>query len=150
MVNSEKNKYDKIINLLETRLDECNKILRNTIELKEILQRGGGEDLLIKKMQERGVLIGKASSLNDECHSINEFIRCIDDEGKKSLFEGLIKKIQQLLNETTILDKENKLLIENKMNEITLNLEKIQESKQLTRSLNKSVNDTPSFIDVCG
>lgn len=150
LVNTKKNKYDEIKNLLETRLNECDRIFRNTVELKEMLQREDGEDVIIKKMQERGVLINKASSLNKEYHEINEFIACIDDEEKKSLFKGLIKNIQRLLSETTDLDKENKLCIENKMYEITLNLEKMQEGKQLTRSLDKNINDTPSFIDVCG
>lgn len=150
MDSSEKNKYDEIIQFLESRLDNCNKILRSTIELKEMLQEGNEEDTLIKKVQERGILINKASSLNTECHSINKFVECIEDEQRRSIVKGLMGKIGQLLDETAILDKENKSLIENKMNEITLNLGKIQESKQLARNLDKNVNDNPSFIDVCG
>lgn len=50
MVNNKINSYDEIINLLGIRLDDCDKILRNTIELKEMLNGGDEEDLLIKKI----------------------------------------------------------------------------------------------------
>lgn len=58
--------------------------------------------------------------------------------------------MRKLLDEIALLDKENKSLIESRINEIALNLEKIQESKQLVRSLDQNINDNPSFIDVCG
>lgn len=150
MVNNKINSYDEIINLLGIRLDDCDKILRNTIELKEMLNGGGEEDSLIKIMQERGIVIKRASALNEECYSINEFVGCIDDWKRKSLLKELMGKMRKLLDEITLLDKENKSLIESRINEIALNLEKLQESKQLARSLDKNINDNPSFIDVCG
>ena len=58
--------------------------------------------------------------------------------------------MKKLLDEIALLDKENKSLIESRINEIALNLEKLQESKQLARSIDKNINDNPSFIDVCG
>ena len=150
MVNNKINSYDEIINLLGIRLDDCDKILRNTIELKEMLNGGDEEDSLIKKMQERGIIIKRASALSEECHSINEFVGCIDDWKRKSLLKELMGKMRKLLDEITLLDKENKSLIESRINEIALNLEKLQESKQLARSIDKNINDNPSFIDVCG
>lgn len=63
MVNNKINSYDEIINLLGIRLDDCDKILRNTIELKEMLNGGDEEDLLIKKMQERGIIIKRLPPL---------------------------------------------------------------------------------------
>ncbi len=150
MVNNKINSYDEIINLLGIRLDDCDKILRNTIELKEMLNGGDEEDSLIKKMQERGVIIKKASALSEECHSINEFVGCLDDGERKSLLKELMGKMRKLLDEIALLDKENKSLIESRINEIALNLEKLQESKQLARSIDKNINDKPSFIDVCG
>ena len=150
MVNNKINSYDEIINLLGIRLDDCDKILRNTIELKEMLNGGDEEDSLIKKMQERGIIIKRASALNEECHLINEVVECIEDGERKLLLRELMRKMGKLLNEITLMDKENKSLIESRINEIALNLEKLQESKQLARSIDKNINDNPSFIDVCG
>ncbi len=150
MVNNKINSYDEIMNLLGIRLDDCDKILRNTIELKEMLNGGDEEYLLIKKMQERGIIIKRASALGEECHSIKELVGGIDDEEGKYLLKERVGKMRKLLDEIALLDKENKSLIESRINEIALNLEKIQEGKQLVRSLDQNINDNPSFIDVCG
>lgn len=101
-------------------------------------------------MQERGIIIKRASALGEECHSIKELVGGIDDEEGKYLLKERVGKMRKLLDEIALLDKENKSLIESRINEIALNLEKIQESKQLVRSLDQNINDNPSFIDVCG
>ncbi len=149
MLSDEKNKVEKVIEILTIQLKYYKELFVHTGVLKEMLMKNGNEDILSKKMEERGVLIDKIISSKKYYDSIKECADSADNKGK-ACTDKLLQEIQQILNSVVILDTENIALIKNYIKDITFNLEKIQESKHFVNALKKNMSNSPVLVDVCG
>jgi hypothetical protein len=108
------------------------------------------ENVLGKKMKERGLLIDKIASSAKYYHSIKTYHNFADTSNCKTQINELIHRIQKLLDSTVLLDKEIISLIRQRVEDITLNIEKNQEGKHFVSTLKKELCDTPTFVDICG
>ena len=149
MLSDETNNIDKVIEILTLQLKYYKELFVHTGVLKEMLMKNCNEDILSKKMEERGLLIDKIISSKKYYDSIKE---CTDsaDNRVKACTDKLLQEIQQILNSVVIFDTENIALIKNYIKDITFNLEKIQESKHFVNDLKKHMSNSPVFVDVCG
>ncbi len=147
--SDETNNVEKAIEILTIQLKYYKELFVHTGALKDMLVKDCNEDILSKKMEERGLLIDKIISSKKYYDSIKE---CADsaDNKVKACTDKLLQEIQQILNSIVISDAENIALIKNYIKDITFNLEKIQESKHLVNDLKKRMSNSPVFVDVCG
>ncbi len=149
MLSDETDKTEKVIEILTIQLKYYKELFVHTSVLKEMLMKNCNEDILSKKMEERGLLIDKIISSKKYYDSIKEYTNYADNR-VKACTDKLLQEIQQILNSVVIFDTENIALIKNYIKDITLNLEKIQESKHLVNDLKKDMSNSPVFVDVCG
>ena len=149
MLSDETNNIEKVIEILTLQLKYYKELFVHTSEIKEILIKNCNEDILSKRMEERGLLIDKIISSKKYYDSIKECADSADNKGK-ACTDKLLQEIQQILNSVVIFDTENIALIKNYIKDITFNLEKIQESKHFVNDLNKHMSNSPVFVDVCG
>jgi len=149
MLSDETDKTEKVIEILTIQLKYYKELFVHTSVLKEMLMKNCNEDILSKKMEERGLLIDKIISSKKYYDSIKECTNYADNR-VKACTDKLLQEIQQILNSVVIFDTENIALIKNYIKDITLNLEKIQESKHLVNDLKKDMSNSPVFVDVCG
>ena len=149
MFSDETNKIEKVIETLTLQLKYYKELFVHTSVLKEMLIKDCNEDILSKKMEERGLLIDKIISSKKYYDSIKE---CADsaDNKVKACTDKLLQEIQQILNSIVIFDAENIALINNYIKDITFNLRKIQESKHFVNALKKNMSNSPVLVDVCG
>ncbi|MBM4064122.1 MAG: hypothetical protein FJ266_00505 [Planctomycetes bacterium] len=147
--SDETNNIEKVIEILTIQLKYYKELFVHTSALKDMLVKDCNEEILSKKMEERGLLIDKIISSKKYYDSIKE---CADsaDNKIKAYTDKLLQEIQQILNSIVIFDTENIALIKNYIKDITFNLEKIQESKHLVNDLKKRMSNSPVFVDVCG
>ena len=148
-LSDETNKIDKVIEILTLQLKYYKELFVHTSEIKEILIKNCNEDILSKRMEERGLLIDKIISSKKYYDSIKECADAADNKGK-ACTDKLLQEIQQILNSVVVFDRENIALINNYIKDITFNLEKIQESKHFVNDLKKHMSNSPVFVDVCG
>ena len=148
-LSDETNKIDKVIEILTLQLKYYKELFVHTSVLKEMLIKDCNEEILSKKMEERGLLIDKIISSKKYYDSIKE---CADsaDNRVKACTDKLLQEIQQILNSVVMLDTDNIALIKNYIKDITFNLEKIQDSKHFVNDLKKHMSNSPVFVDVCG
>jgi hypothetical protein len=147
--SDETNNVEKIIETLTLQLKYYKELFDHTGVLKEMLVKNCNEDILSKKMEERGLLIDKIIASKKYYDSIKE---CADsaDNKVKACADKLLQEIQQTLNSVVISDSENIALIKNHIKDITFNLEKIQESKHFVNDLKKRTSNSAVFVDICG
>ena len=148
-LSDETNKIDKVIEILTLQLKYYKELFVHTSEIKEILIKNCNEDILSKRMEERGLLIDKIISSKKYYDSIKECADAADNKGK-ACTDKLLQEIQEILNSVVVFDRENIALINNYIKDITFNLEKIQESKHFVNDLKKHMSNSPVFVDVCG
>ncbi len=141
---------EKIINILAILLEDHTTLLYYSHEIKSALSMNYEENILGKKMKERGLLIDKIASSIKYYHSIKTYYNFADTNNCKTQINKLIHRIQKLLDSTVLLDKEIISLIRQRVEDITLNIEKNQEGKHFVNTLKKELCDTPSFVDICG
>lgn len=141
---------EKIIDLFTTLLKDHKALLHNTHEIKRVLLEGYYENSLEENIKERRLLIDKIDSLVKYYHSIKECPDFTDNCKWKLQKSELLQQIQQLSNATAFLNDEIISLINQRIKNVTFDLEKIQEGKHLVSNLKKHVNNTPSLVDVCG
>ncbi len=149
MLSDETNNIDKVIEILTLQLKYYKELFVHTGVLKEMLIKNCNEDILSRKMEERGLLIDKIISSKKYYDSIKECTNYADNR-VNACTDKLLQEIQQILNSVIIFDTENIALIKNYIKDITFNLEKIQESKHLVNDLKKDMSNSPVFVDVCG
>lgn len=149
MPSDETNNIEKVIEILTLQLKYYKELFVHTGVLKEMLMKNCNEDVLSRKMEERGLLIDKIISSKKYYDSIKECANYADNR-VNACTDKLLQEIQQILNSVVIFDTENIALIKNYIKDITFNLEKIQESKHLVNDLKKDMNNSPVFVDVCG
>ena len=148
-LSDETNNIEKVIEILTLQVKYYKELFVHTSEIKEILIKNCNEDILSKRMEERGLLIDKIISSKKCYDSIKECADAADNKGK-ACTNKLLQEIQQILNSVVIFDTENIALIKNYIKDITFNLEKIQESKHFVNDLKKHMSNSPVFVDVCG
>ena len=144
------NNYDEIIEILTTQLKYHQALLRHTCKIKEALTENCNTDILDTTMNERGLLINKLISSKKYYDSIKESSKFADNSTWKARADVLLHQIHELLNSTIIHDAENSCLMKDHINNITDNLEKIQEGKHLINNERKRVEILPSLVDICG
>ena len=149
MPSDETNNIEKVIEILTLQLKYYKELFVHTSEIKEILIKNCNEDILSKRMEERGLLIDKIISSKKYYDSIKECADSADNKGK-ACTDKLLQEIQQILNSVVMLDTDNIALIKNYIKDITFNLEKIQDSKHFVNDLKKHMSNSPVFVDVCG
>ena len=149
MLSDETNNIEKVIEILTLQLKYYKELFVHTSEIKEILIKNCNEDILSKRMEERGLLIDKIISSNKYYDSIKECADAADNKGK-ACTDKLLQEIQEILNSVVVFDRENIALIKNYIKDITFNLEKIQESKHFVNDLKKHMSNSQVFVDVCG
>lgn len=149
MLSDETNNIEKVVEILTLHLKYYKELFVHTRVLKEMLMKNCNEDILSKRMEERGLLIDKIISSKKYYDSIKE---CIDsaDNRVKACTDKLLQEIRQILNSVVIFDTENIALIKNYIKDITFNLEKLLESKHFVNDLKKHMSNSPVFVDVCG
>jgi len=140
----------KIIDILTALLEDHKTLLRYSYEIKRALSEDYDENILEENMKERGLLIDKIASSTKYHNSIKECRNFADNSEWKTQVNELLQQIQQSLNETVIHNEEIAPLIKQRINDITFDLEKIQEGKHLVNNLRKHASNTSSFIDICG
>ena len=150
MLSDETNNIEKVIEILTIQLKYYKELFVHTSELKEMLMKNCNEDILSKKMEERGLLIDKLISSKKYYDSIKESSSFADNSIWKTSVDVLLHQIHQLLNSTIIHDAENTCLIRDHIKDITYNLEKIQEGKHLLNNERKCFEFLPSLVDICG
>lgn len=140
---------EKIINNLLTQLEDYRTLFHSTCELKKMLVEKSNDDLLEKGITERKFLLDKIMATKEYCHSVKEFLNLTDNTERVQITE-LIQQIQQQLTVIVSLNDEILSLMKQRIEEISKNLAKIQEGKQLVNNLSKHITSTPSLIDICG
>lgn len=141
---------EKIINLLTILLEDHTTLLYFSHEIKSALLENCEETILGKKMKERGLIIDKIASSIKYYHFIKTNHNCVDISNCKTQTNELIHRIQKLLDNTVLLDKEIVSLIIRRVEDIKSNIEINQEGKQYVRNLKNNVCNAPSFIDIFG
>ncbi|MDR4509106.1 MAG: hypothetical protein MRJ65_12890 [Candidatus Brocadiaceae bacterium] len=146
------NIFDKenTINFLSTYLKHHERLLDQTYEIKDLLLDNVDEDLLGKKVKERGALVNRIMSSEQRyvsiAKSVNVYKGFVNDAAVKALFQ----KIQKLLKDILCLDKEVTALVKNNVDTIHANLEKIQDSRHFVNNLKQNGDTSPVFIDIRG
>lgn len=141
---------EKIIDIFAALLEDHKTLLHYTCEIKRVLSEDYEENILEEYIKKRGLLLDKIISSAKYHNSIKECRNFADNSKRKTQANGLLQQIQQLIDTTVINDEEITSMIKQRINDITFNLEKIQEGKYLVSNLKNHVSNTPSFIDICG
>lgn len=144
------NEINFIVDSFAKQLQDYSLLQRYTCELKTMLTDGYTEDSLKKLIKERGLLIDKLTESRKHFDLFKEFSDITDNVKWKSEANDLLQKIRQLLDTTVSLDADNIALTKECIKDITLNLEKIKEGKYFVSTLGKHIDNTPSFINICG
>ncbi|MFN3533294.1 MAG: hypothetical protein ACK41Q_12415 [Candidatus Brocadia sp.] len=148
---SEKSReIEAIIDVLSSHLEDYRLLFHYTHELKIMLSKGYAENSLEKIIKERGFLIDKLTISKKYFDSLKKFPDIADNSEWKLQINELLQKIRQLLEAVASIDAENISLIMQCIKDVTLSLEKIKEGKYFVSNLEKHIDNTSSFIDVCG
>lgn len=142
----------EIIDTLILYLEGHKTLYQYTAELKKILTEDDcDEELLEEKIKERGMLLDKLISSKKYLDSVKINLDSSDNNIRKLQIEELSQQIRQLLDTTISLDEENVSFMKQRIKDITLSLEKIQEGKYLVNNLKKHTASTSvSLIDISG
>lgn len=143
-------KITDIIDGFASQLEDYSLLLRYTYELKTMLMEGCAEDLLEKKIKERGILLHKLTESRKLFNLCKELSDIADNSSWKLQANKVLQKVCQILDTTVSLDVDNVSLTKKYIKNITLNLEKIKEGKCFLSTLGKHVDNTPSFVNICG
>ena len=141
---------EKIINILTILFEDHTTLLYFSQEIKNALSGNCEENILEKKLKERGLLIDKIASSIKYYHSIKTYHNFADTSNCKTQINELIHRIQKLLDSTVLIDKEIMSLIRQRVEDITSNIKINQEGKHFVSTLKKELCNTPSFVDICG
>lgn len=139
-----------ILSILASQLEDYQLLFIYTSKLKEMLIDDCIGDSLEGIIKARGSLIDKLTTSKKYYDSLKEFSDFADNDERKLQINELIKEIRRLLDDTVSLDAENISLMKQCIKDVTLSLEKIKEGKYFISSLGKHIDNTPSFIDICG
>ncbi len=141
----------EIIDTLILYLEDHKMLLQYTKELNKILTDGCSEELIEEKTKERGLLLDKLIPSKKYLDSVKKNLDFSDNTIWKLQIEELSQQIRQLLNTTISIDAENISFMKQRIKDITLSLEKIQEGKYLINSLKKyAASTSASLIDISG
>ncbi len=141
---------EKIINILTELLEDYKTLFNYTREIKRTLSENYNENILEKNIIKRGLLINKITSTAKYYNTIKGCSNFADNIKWKARANEVLQEIQQLLDNTILLDNGIASIIKQRIRDVTFDLEKIQEGKHFVDSLKKHFNVTPSFIDICG
>lgn len=141
---------EKTLNILTILLEDHTTLLYFSQEIKNALSGNCEENILEKKLKERGLLIDKIASSIKYYHSIKTYHIFADTSDCKTQINELIHRIQKLLDNTVLLDKEIISLIKQRVKDIKFNLEKNQVGKHFVSNLKINLGNRPSFVDICG
>lgn len=139
-----------IVQYLTTQGDGCKLLHDSTSEFKKLLSEGCDEDILTGRLKERGTLIDKLAALKEYCDSVKGYLASIKNGEQKERIIGMLKQIQQQLDNTLSLNTEIVTMLNQCISEININLRKIRESKTLMNTLRDPDARLSVHLDVSG
>ncbi len=147
----EKSKEVKeILNIITKQAEDYHLLFIYTRKLKKMLLEECNEDSLEKIIKERGLLIDKLIASKKYLDTFKEFPHITDHSRWKLQIYTLVQNIRQLLDDIISLDAVNISLMKQCIIDITLSLEKIKEGRHFMSTMEKHIDNTPFYIDVCG
>ncbi|MEP9412091.1 MAG: hypothetical protein HRF42_11985 [Candidatus Brocadia sp.] len=141
---------EDIQSILASQVEDYQLLFIYTSKLKKMLVKDCIGNSLEEIIKVRGVLIDKLTTSKKYYDSLKEIYDFTDNDERKLQLKELAKKIRQLLEDTVSLNAENISLMKQRIKNIVLSLEKIKEGKCFISNLAKHIDNTPSFIDICG
>jgi hypothetical protein len=144
------NNTEKTLEFLEEQLGEYKMLVCCTNEIKKILLEGFDEELLGQRLRARESLLKKLVSSEKGYVPIRKFNDFPDDSEVKLRANEIIREIKTVLDRVASLDNEVVSLIQKRIHDITLDIEKVKEGKCFVDNLKKQTVNSSVLVDVCG